>query len=115
MDTKITRDQFMRGMEAIARYRTMRDEVEAALAAGGCNSDGLAGDSLLDELVDQLSERCGDERDPVAGTMIGWVLWEGGGDITEADGTSRMVTTPEELWTYWETVREGPFSEPTDH
>ena len=110
MDTKITRDQFMRGVAAIDRYLTMRNKVEAAMIDGGCDLNGMAGDALLDELTDQLSERCGDVRDEIAGTMLGWVLWENGGEITETDGTTRTVTTPEELWAYWETVSEGPFA-----
>ena len=54
----ITEEQFLRGVAAVERYRAMKDEIDAAMSAGGCNLDGLAGDGLLDELTDQISEHC---------------------------------------------------------
>ena len=105
----ITEEQFLRGVAAVERYRAMKDEIDAAMSAGGCNLDGLAGDGLLDELTDQISERCNDKADDVCGTMLDWLLYEGGGDCTEADGTVYSIKTPADLWTYWEATKSGPF------
>lgn len=110
----ITKDQFIRGMDAIEAHRDLKAAVDAVLEMAGCEpSTDMGGGKLLDEIVTQLEERC---NDPVAGLVasaIGWVVWEGGGDVIEDDGRQFSVRTPDELWTWWETTERGPFGAQT--
>lgn len=106
----ITREQFLRGIEAINRYRAMVRAVGAAMLAGGAGApEDLGGQALHEELTRQIEERCGDpSRDPF-GSDIEYMLYDAGGPVIEADGTRRMVNTPELLWRYWEETGRGPF------
>jgi hypothetical protein len=108
--TEITRDQFLRGIEAInAHNRLVKVVYDAFAAAGEDRVDGLGASRLLNELSRQLEERCNDPNVPMQGSMIDYVLYEQGGLVIEADGSKRMVNTPELLWSYWEETGCGPF------
>jgi hypothetical protein len=106
----ITRDQFLRGIAAINAYRGLVSAIdEVVRATEGGTFTGLGSDGLLNELTHQLEERCGDPSD-ADGSMIEYMLYECGGPVVEANGDSRMVNTPELLWTYWEETLSGPFT-----
>lgn len=106
----ITEAQFMRGMGAVARYRTMVGAMQKAGEAGGLQRiDGHHGDALLDELTSQMSERCRDD-DGGSGTFIEYMLYDCGGPVTVPGGKSYMVNTPELLWAYWQETETGPFA-----
>jgi hypothetical protein len=98
-------------MAALQRYQQMKAEVEHAFARGGClEGASLGGDDLSDELVRQLCDRCNDTMDPSFGSMIEWVLYEGGGPVRDNDGTEYLTDTPEALWDTWKHLKMGPFS-----
>jgi len=79
---------------ALQRYQQMKAEVEHAFARGGClEGASLGGDDLSDELVRQLCDRCNDTMDPSFGSMIEWVLYEGGG--------------PGTCWHWWEGCKKA--------
>lgn len=108
----ITRQQFLRAMEATHDYRDFTQRVQGAFTAYGVNApDGLGAEKIFDEIVMQLEERCNDPVVGFGGSNIGWLLWEGGGPVTEEDGRIFDVTSPEALWDWWKATKRGPFAE----
>lgn len=106
----ISREQFLRGIGAIQRYREMCQAIRIAYDIGGCADrvDGFSGDDILGELTRQLEERCNDPRKP-HGSMIEYMLYDCGGPVHLSDGRHFMVDAPGLLWDYWRAVGEGPF------
>jgi len=109
--TGITREQFIRGIDTINRYRQMVDAVGKAMIKGGCVApDDIGGDDLLKELTRQIEERCNDADTPY-GSMVSYMLYDCGGPVVLDDGRRFMVDTPELLWAYWKLTGNGPFSD----
>jgi len=114
---QITREQFLRGCEAINSYRALVHTVHDAMSAADCEPmNGLGGDAICSELTRQLEERCNDPSSKY-GSLIEYMLYDCGGPIIIADGkidhddgSEWMVNTPELLWTYWQETGSGPFA-----
>lgn len=110
----ITRDQFIRGFDAIKTHHASRRSIEDAALAAGWDEFNIGYDPIARELQRQLEERCGDTTDdPHFGTEISYALNEKGRCST-ADGLISMtVDSAEALWTWWERTKTGPFLQPT--
>jgi hypothetical protein len=107
---KITQLQFLRAMEAIAEYQDMVAEID--LLVGGDARTGALAEPLLDELVQQLRERCDDPAvDDDGNTSLDIYLYEDRASLRWPDGGLRLLTSPGELWDWWEASAVGPFKE----
>ena len=112
---QITKTQFVRGMTAILDFQDMKDAIHREFAKANLTDAGcLGGENLVDELVQQLEERCGDPHTHRQCSAIRFFLWENRPE-TEwrlPDGALFDVRFSEHLWDYWERSKTGPFSHP---
>lgn len=106
----ITKDQFIRGMDEIGAYLAMKDAITEIASNFGVKDIQIGlGDTLLDELVRQLCERCLDPQGD--NSLIEYFLYEQPGRIVLDDGRSFTIEEPEHLWSYWAASKTGPFQE----
>lgn len=114
----ITRDQFIRGFNALKATQDRRNRLNEILNEGGDGHADIGVDPGVRELERQLEERCRDRWDDDG-------PWPddccGEGDISiglspipmtisdEHDNILPHLTTAEDIWDMWETTRTGPF------
>lgn len=124
----ITRDQFIRGFNALKDAEAARNAVEGAASQHGFEGFDLGASPLANELERQLVERCRareDEHGPWPDDSCGEddislaLHFADIGSITDADGRRirDFPTTAEGVWAMWERERTGPFRavKPTDN
>lgn len=116
--TIITREQFVRGFNALKAAQDRRQRLNAILAEGNDGHQDVGLDPATRELERQLEERCRD----CEGDDGPWPSDCGAeGDISIGLSTIPMsisdqhgnrldhLTTAEEIWTMWERTKTGPF------
>lgn len=114
MTTAITRDQFIRGFNAIQAHYAGRTLIEQAMFDAGWEDSRIGYDPIVIELRHQLEERCADTvNDPYTGTLIDYALNEGGECSDASIGLALKVDSAEAVWRWWEETKTGPFS-PTE-
>lgn len=98
----ITREQFIRGFNALKAARDRRARINAILNEGGDGRQDIGLDPAVRELEQQLVERCRDHEDENGPwpENSGWT-----GDIS----FGLSWTTAEEIWAKWEETKTGPF------
>ncbi len=115
----ITRDQFIRGFNALVAAHARRDRLNAILAEGNDGHQDVGLDPAIRELERQLEERCRDCEDDQGP----WPENSGAeGDISlglcptgfmtirdEHDNVLPHLTTAEAIWDQWEATSTGPF------
>lgn len=112
MTTAITRDQFIRGFNAIRTHYAGRALIEQAMFDAGWEDSRIGYDPVVIELRHQLEERCGDTADdPYTGTLIDYALNEGGECSDPSVGLALKVDCAEAVWTWWEQTKTGPFTQ----
>lgn len=114
---KITREQFVRGITALrAHLDGARAICDVAERAGWRNFE-VGDETLCDELVRQLRERCGDDIDQPIGnsnSLIEYAIWDADGP-EDIDGEMFDLRIPEEVWRFWEQTSTGPFFVGAEH
>ncbi|ASE39112.1 hypothetical protein [Brevundimonas vesicularis] len=108
----ITRDQFIRGFNAIVSHYDGRTKIETAMFDAGWEDCRIGYDPVVIELQHQLEERCNDVCAGAGGTMIDYALNEGGECSDPSVGLTLKVDSAEAVWRWWEETKTGPF-EPT--
>lgn len=114
----ITREQFIRGFNALKADKTRRDAIETVADRLGLSGFDMGCNPVANELEQQLVERCRDKEDDSG-------PWPedscGEGDIAlalhyfdvaiydENDRRQPNLTTAEEVWDHWEATKTGPF------
>ncbi len=114
----ITRDQFIRGFNAIKAAYVRRDRLNAILVEGNDGHQDVGLDPAVRELEQQLVDRCRDHEDADGP----WPENSGAeGDISlglcplpmtihdEAGNRLPHLTTAEDIWAMWERTSTGPF------
>lgn len=107
---KITREQFIRGFNAIkASHDRCRVINEAARKAGQEDFE-IGTDPAIYELRKLLEEWCGDiGEDARMGTDIDYALYEGG-EVTPFKGAEPFIMdSAEAVWSFWMHSKTGPF------
>lgn len=107
---KITRDQFVRGFNAIqASFDRQRAMNQAAKMAGIEDYDH-GQDPVAFELQRQLEERCADiDEGQPGGSAISYGLHEGHIVTPGVGRESFRMNTAEAVWRWWEETKTGPF------
>lgn len=106
----ITRDQFIRGFNAIRLSFARQTAMNVAALEAGIEDYDHGQDPVAYELQRQLEERCGDTTDDkYVGTMISYGLHEGGECTPAAGAASFRVDNAEAVWRWWEETKTGPF------
>lgn len=114
----ITRDQFIRGFNALKAAHDRRHRINEILAEGNDGHQDVGLDPAIRELERQLEERCRDREDDNGP----WPDNDGAeGDISlglcpfemkisdESGTTIPHLRTAEEIWARWERDGAGPF------
>lgn len=109
----ITRDQFIRGFNAVRLAFGRQTAMNIAALENGLDDFSLGLDPAVYELQRQLEERCGDDPGCRLGTMISYALHERMECGDPSAGVTMTVDSAEALWTWWEKTKTGPFS-PTE-
>jgi hypothetical protein len=115
----ITREQFIRGFNALKAAQDRRARINAILNEGGDGHQDIGLDPAVRELEQQLVERCRDHEDE-NGPWPENSGWEGDIScglfdpgfmtITDQQGNALPhLTTAEEIWAKWEKTKTGPF------
>lgn len=112
MTTAITREQFVRGFNAIVAHYAGRASIEKAMEAAGWEDCRFGYDPVVMELEHQLAERCGDDVKALGGSMISYALNERHECSDPASGLTLKVDSAEAVWTWWEATNTGPFARP---
>lgn len=105
----ITRDQFIRGFNAIVSHYDGRTKIETAMFDAGWEDCRIGYDPVVIELRLQLEERCNDIVVEMGGTLIDYALNEGGECSDPSIGLALKVDSAEAAWTWWEKTKTGPF------
>lgn len=115
----ITREQFIRGFNALKDAQAARDATEQAAINAGFEGFDLGCNPLAKELERLLGELCRvreDDAGPWPADSCGeddlslCLHWSPYHSITDDQGnTIDFPTTPEDLWSMWERDRAGPF------
>lgn len=112
----ITREQFIRGFNAIKASHDRRDAINTAARAAGMIDFDAGDDPVVYELRRQLEERCGDRRDadgpfpPGQGTGdIEYALYEGGEVVPFEGAEPYVMDDAESVWRFWMHSKTGPF------
>jgi hypothetical protein len=115
----ITREQFIRGFNALKADIARRGAIEDLACRLGLDGFDLGSSPVATELERQLVERCRareDENGPWPEDSYGEddislaLHWESLGGVVDQEG-NRMAfpTTPEGVWEMWEREKAGPF------
>lgn len=115
----ITREQFIRGFNALKADIARRDAIETVAERLGLESFCLGSSPVANELERQLVERCRareDENGPWPEDSYGeddisLALHHEtlGGVVDEHGNRIAFPTTPEGVWEMWEREKAGPF------
>ncbi|MGH6977952.1 MAG: hypothetical protein ACRED4_01445 [Brevundimonas sp.] len=105
----ISREQFIRGFNAIRQAFARRDIINDAGRAAGREDFDVGTDPVVYELQRQLEERCGDAKEDMTGTAISYGLHEGHIVSTGEGRESFRMNTAEAVWRWWEETETGPF------
>lgn len=115
----ITREQFIRGFNALKDARAARDATEQAAMNAGFEGFDLGCNPLANELELLLGELCRvreDDAGPWPPDAIGeddlslCLHWSPYHSVTDDQGNKiDFPTTAEDLWSMWEREKTGPF------
>lgn len=106
----ITREQFIRGFNAIRASFGRQTAMNVAALEAGIEDYDYGQDPVAYELQKQLEERCNDRADGIAGTMISYALHEMGECSDPSIGLTLKVASAEAVWRWWEETKTGPFT-----
>ena len=111
---KITREQFIRGFNAVRASFERQHLMNEAAKTAGIEDYDHGQDPVAYELQRQLEERC-DELvvGKVVGTAISYGLCEGHIVTPGAGMESFRMNTAEAVWRWWEETKTGPFRSAT--
>lgn len=115
----ITRDQFIRGFNALKADIVRRDAIEVVALRLGLEGFNMGVNPAATELERQLVERCRareDENGPWPADSPGEddislaLHWEVLGHVIDDRGNAiDFPKTPEAVWAMWEATKTGPF------
>nr|WP_313040379.1 hypothetical protein [Brevundimonas diminuta] len=107
----ITRDQFIRGFNAIRASFGRQTAMNVAALEAGIEDYDYGQDPVAYELQKQLEERCNDTvDDPHVGTAISYGLHEGGLVRPHDSAEEFRMNSAEAVWRWWEETKTGPFT-----
>ena len=105
----ITREQFIRGFNALRASFDRQSAMNTAALQAGIEDYDYGQDPVVYELQRQLEERCADKDEPVVGTAIAYALHERNLVRPHAGADQFLMDSAEAVWRWWQETETGPF------
>ncbi len=107
---KITKEQFVRGFDAVRAQHAAETAMEKLAAEHGNPEFSLGHSPVTVELIRQLEERCDDpDVSDASGSDIQYALYERNMVTTSEGAEPFRMDTAEAVWRWWEETKTGPF------
>lgn len=108
---KITKEQFVRGFDAIKAQHRAEEEITRLAGRHGNPEFSLGHSPVTVELIRQLQERCDDpDTSDSFGSDIQYALYERN-MVTPSEGAEPFrMDSAETVWRWWEETKTGPFT-----